>query len=429
MVSPAVPGLVAQFHLTDAIFQPGIAAHQASARQFGAAAARNNTLRDAAVPIWNLCGPKHALAIAREALENTENLTDLTRQYAATGQGLQSDHKRLEAELALRQEDLVAREEGVQVASAAVGAGPARRPFGADRQRRADRHSAGDRVPGGWRGLLCGDGAVATSRTGGTKTSGVRSGRTTGAGEVRAAGSQRPAGNELRGLGGGLGSAIVNTNDRWDADAVAYWEIRNLGFGERAARREARSQQRQAQMREVALLDGVAREVVESHAQVVKRRQRIELAPGVEAAHKSYTLNVQRIENAQGLPIETLQAIQALANAQRAYLNAVVDYNVPSSNSVAPSLVCGNLSDARRNAVRRGGRRRGSRLLRSGGRASDQREGEAKLLVAMFGVLEEEDGVHGSLTCFLQLRMTQTRQRLGQDHFISSRASKFSATG
>lgn len=131
------------------------------------------------------------------------------------------------------------------------------------------------------------------------------------------------------GLGGGLGSSIVNTDDRWDADAVAYWEVRNLGFGERAARAETSSLQRQAQMREVAILDRVAREVAEAHAQVTKRQQRIELTRrGVEAARKSYALNVQRIENAQGLPIETLQSIQALATAQRAYLNAVVDYNV-----------------------------------------------------------------------------------------------------
>ncbi|MDP1798303.1 MAG: TolC family protein, partial [Planctomycetaceae bacterium] len=60
-----------------------------------------------------------------------------------------------------------------------------------------------------------------------------------------------------------------------------------------------------------------------------QRQQRIELARrGVAAAEKSYALNIQRIENAQGLPIEVLQAIQALATAQRAYLNAVVDYNI-----------------------------------------------------------------------------------------------------
>ena len=45
------------------------------------------------------------------------------------------------------------------------------------------------------------------------------------------------------GMGGGLGSSIVNSSDRWDADAVAFWEVRNLGLGERAARNESSSPQ------------------------------------------------------------------------------------------------------------------------------------------------------------------------------------------
>jgi outer membrane protein TolC len=130
-------------------------------------------------------------------------------------------------------------------------------------------------------------------------------------------------------MGGGLGSSIVNTDDRWDADAVAFWELRNLGFGEQAARRETSSQIRQAQFRKVAVLDQVAREVVEAHARVSARRGRIAVAESaIVAAEKSYQLNRQRIENAQGLPIEMLQSVQALAAARRAYLNAVIDYNV-----------------------------------------------------------------------------------------------------
>ena len=130
-------------------------------------------------------------------------------------------------------------------------------------------------------------------------------------------------------MGGGLGNSITNSGQRWDADVVAYWEVRNLGFGERGARGETGSAARQAELREVALLDRVAREVVEAHTQVVQRRRRLELSrKGITAAERSYELNQQRIANAQGLPIEVLQSIQALANAHRAYLNAVVDYNI-----------------------------------------------------------------------------------------------------
>ena len=53
--SPSVPGLVANFHLTDAIFQPKIARHQASSRQFAATSARNDVLCDSAVAYLELC--------------------------------------------------------------------------------------------------------------------------------------------------------------------------------------------------------------------------------------------------------------------------------------------------------------------------------------------------------------------------------------
>lgn len=327
--SPAVPGIVAQFHLIDAIFQPKIAEHQASARQFGATAARNDTLRDAAVAYLELVRAEHALAIAREALAHTQTLTNLTRQYAETGQGLQSDHERSEAELALRQEELVAREEGVQVASARLA-----------QVLHADPSiviQSGEPTVIPLQIVTLDGGAASYVATGLSRRPELAEQKHLVCEAVERLRREKYAplvpsvllGMSYGGMGGGFGSSIVDSDDRWDADAVAYWEVRNLGFGERAARNETSSLQRQAQMRELAIMDRVAREVAEAHAQVTKRQQRIELTQrGVAAAQKSYALNVQRIENAQGLPIETLQSIQALANSQRAYLNAVVDYNI-----------------------------------------------------------------------------------------------------
>ena len=72
----------------------------------------------------------------------------------------------------------------------------------------------------------------------------------------------------------------------------------------------------------------MAREVVEAHAQVASRRQQMVAAhEAILAAQSSYDRNVERIQNGQGLPIEVLQAIQALAAAQREYLCAVADFN------------------------------------------------------------------------------------------------------
>jgi len=327
--SPSVPGVIAQFHLSDAIFQPRIASHQAASRQFAATAARNDILRDASVNYLELVRAEHGLAIAQEALANTEKLATLTREYAQTGQGLQADHQRMETEVAIRREQLTVQEEAIQVASA----------------RLAQVLHADPSVP-----ISSGEPAVTpldVMIVEGSPASYVVLGL-----------SRRPElceqkqlvceaverlnrekyaplipsvllGMSYGGMGGGLGNSITNTSQRWDADAVAYWELRNLGVGDYAARGEAASVARQAHMREVALLDRVAREVIEAHAQVMKRKQRLEQAEkGIAAAVRSYELNLERIQNAQGLPIEVLQSIQALANARRAYLNAVIDYNV-----------------------------------------------------------------------------------------------------
>ena len=327
--SPAVPGIVAQFHLTDAVFLPRIAAHQASARQYGATAVRNDTLRDAAVAYLELVRAERALAIAKEARRNTDQLAELTRKYAETGAGLQADHQRLEAELALRDEEQLARQESVKVASARLA-----QLLNADPSVKIETDEP---TVAPLDIIELDDGPAAYVATGLSRRPELAEQRHLVSAAVERLQREKFAplipsvllGMSYGGLGGGYGSSIVNTDDRWDADAAAFWEVRNLGFGERASRDEFGSQARQAELQQVAIMDRVSREVVEAHSQVTMRRERIAASTrGVEAAGKSYELNLQRIENAQGLPIETLQSIQALANAQRAYLNAVIDYNI-----------------------------------------------------------------------------------------------------
>jgi outer membrane protein TolC len=129
--------------------------------------------------------------------------------------------------------------------------------------------------------------------------------------------------------GGGLGGTLSDFGDRLDADAIAFWEVRQFGVGERAIRKESRSRITQARMQEIAQMDRIAREVTEAYAQVHARSQQIEVVEeGIEAAEKSFTKNWDRIQNGQGLPIEVLQSIQALAATQREYVRVVADYNI-----------------------------------------------------------------------------------------------------
>lgn len=327
--SPGVPGVMAQFHFADAWFQPEIAEHQAGARRFGATATRNDTVRDASIAYLELARAEHAARIAQEAVVNTRRLLELTRNFAEIGQGLNSDYTRMQAELAIRLNDELAQQEAASVAAARLA--------------QLLHANAGVTVVSGEPtiaplDILNAEADAATYVTEGLmRRPELAEQKHLVCEAVQRMRRERFAplvpsvllGMSYGAMGGGLGSSIVNTGGRWDADAIAFWEVRNLGFGEQAARRETESQIRQAELRKVAMLDQVAREVVEAHARVGARRARIALAQdGIAAAEKSYQLNRERIENAQGLPIEVLQSIQALNVSRRTYLDAVTDYNI-----------------------------------------------------------------------------------------------------
>jgi outer membrane protein TolC len=326
--SPAVPGLNASFHLADAIFQPLAARQFARSRGSAAAAVHNDVLLEVAQAYLGLLQAVEDAAIADAVLRDAQRLADLTAAYARTGQGLEADADRARVELSLRRNEVHRAEEAVQVASARlaqllrldpvivlnpvepvvapvllvsedrevrdlIAEGLSRRPELAESRflvgqavERLERERYAPLIPSVLLGLSYG------------------------------------------GFGAGEGSFISGLDDRMDFDAFCWWELRNLGAGERAARNTARSQVRQARVRQLSILDQVAREVAQEHARVVARRRQIESArEGAQAAAASYRRNLERIENAQGLPIEVLQAIQAMAQARREYLRAVIDYN------------------------------------------------------------------------------------------------------
>jgi outer membrane protein TolC len=327
--SPAVPGVYMQFHTTDAIYQRKITGHALSAREFQGTVVTNDQLLETALAYLALLEAHQRRAIARQTLEHGEELAKLTSEFARTGAGNLADADRAAAALALLRNEVVRADEAVEVGSARVAqqlsADPA---IGIEPQEPTvvpidlvplDQQTIGDLVATG----LYNRPELGASRSlVGEAVSRLRR-------EEHA--PWLPSillGVSYGSFGAGLGGDVTNGGDRFDFDGVAWWEVRNLGFGERAARASARAQIRQARMREVETLDLVAREVVEAHAQAVARKKLIAVAEeGIASAQQSYDRNLNRIRNAQGLPIEVLQSIQALDAARRDYLRALIDYN------------------------------------------------------------------------------------------------------
>ena len=117
------------------------------------------------------------------------------------------------------------------------------------------------------------------------------------------------------GFGGGVGSTLNNVDDRYDFDALVSWQIRNLGFGEHAARRDTSAQVQQAKFEKIRMMDQVAREVSEAYSQVSFRSQQVTVAQqAIQNAIDSYDRNVSRIRDGQGLPLESLQSLLALGS-------------------------------------------------------------------------------------------------------------------
>ena len=323
-----VPGVVAQFHATDAIFQPRINEHAASARSHAIDAAVNDTLLDGALAYLELLRAEQLRAVANETLANATELAELTTKFSDAGQGPQADADRAKTEAAIRRNDVSRAEEDVDVANARLV-----EVLSADPDTR----------------IVPTEPVVVPLHL-------IEADQ--GTGELLAIGlSHRPELGEARHLvseavhryerekyapllpsvllgmsessfGGGLGGNVDNSEHRFDFDAVAFWELRNFGFGERAARDERWSVYEQRQLEEVRLMDRVAREINVAHAQVRSRKGQIAVAESaVKAATESYDRNTTRIKEGIGLPIETLQAIQALDQARREYVRTVVDYN------------------------------------------------------------------------------------------------------
>ena len=129
-------------------------------------------------------------------------------------------------------------------------------------------------------------------------------------------------------FGGGPSSDYLNDAGRSDVDLLAVWEWKNMGLGNVALQRQRRGELHERVLELEAVRDRIAAEVVATATDVVSYRRQMELAQeAIVTAHESYQLNEQRIRASEGLPIELLQSISALADARDAYTEAVANYN------------------------------------------------------------------------------------------------------
>jgi outer membrane protein TolC len=124
---------------------------------------------------------------------------------------------------------------------------------------------------------------------------------------------------------------------RFDPNVQVVWELRNLGFGNRALVRERQAQVDEATIELFNIQDRVAAEVARAHAQVKWSAVRVrEAEDGLREAQLNYTGNLRGLEETSRIektlvlvirPQEVVAALRQLALSYTNYFTTVNEYN------------------------------------------------------------------------------------------------------
>lgn len=322
------PRLGVDFALTDALFGPLVQRQLVQAANATLASTFNDTLTEVAFAYLDLTRAQGQLLIAREAEKNAEELVRLVSNRVKAKTAPPADGLRVEAELAERRRQVFQAEEAIRVASAELV-----RLLRLDPTTvllSLDEHALPVSFVEELTPLeeLINQGLAARPEVAGQDAL-----IDAMAGRLRQE-QWRPfipnlhVGLSAGGFGGGADSFIGNFRDRADFDAQLVWQLSNLGFGNRALRRERAAQTQEAALAAAQVRDRVAAEVVAAYHQVQFRRKQMDAAEAqVKAAAAALPLNFKGILGEVLRAIEAQQSIQALAAARNQQLQAIVSYN------------------------------------------------------------------------------------------------------
>lgn len=312
----------------DIYFEPLAARQLANAAHAEHVVTFNDTLLEVAVAYLELQRRQWLVAVAEEAVKNADELVRLTETFAKEGTGLEADAARARADRADRRQQLLEAQERVRVVSAELA-----RLLRLDSQVTlfAVEHAPAPIA------LIEEDLSLPELVEQALSTRPELSRHQALVAET----VQRMRQEQLRpwlpnvhlgasagGYGGGEGSHLGRFSGRSDFDVLAVWELRNLGYGNRALQRERESRHRQAYLAYEQTVERIAAEVAQAFQQVRFRKGQIEQARlQVESAQAALPLNFEGIRGGELRAIEAQQAIAALAEARQRYLQAVIAYN------------------------------------------------------------------------------------------------------
>ncbi len=134
-------------------------------------------------------------------------------------------------------------------------------------------------------------------------------------------------------FGGGFNDDLTNFGTRNVVNSQLIWEVRNMGFGNRAQIREQQALTAQQQQRLIEIESRITAEVTEAYRTLQSRAKMLEPSrKAVEEALVWYKKALEMSQNAiekrgQFDTLEPVRSIQALHTARQQYLNAIIEHN------------------------------------------------------------------------------------------------------
>jgi len=322
------PRLFVNLSMADAIFKPRAACQEVASFSAGARAAQNDALTQIAVAYYQLVSAYGTIAAARDAEGLSSKMVAEIEKFERQGFSSQTEISRAKANLAQWQQAVIEAERTATVRSAEL-ARQLRLPPQVQLAPAEEFVLPIDYVDES-NDI---EALIAMGLRGRPEVSQFAALREAACWRVKEE-KWRPfipnvqVGASGGGFGGGPSTTFPGTASRSDVDLIAVWELQNMGAGNVALQRQRRGQLHQRVLDLEVVRDGIRAEVVAAAADVDSYRRQVEIAhDAITVAQQSYELNDQRIRESEGLPIELLQSIMALAEAQTAYAQAAANYN------------------------------------------------------------------------------------------------------
>ncbi len=325
--------LTVNLSIADAIFQPLATRQLVEAEQFRESRVFNDVMLNASLAYYDLVRAQSVAAIAMENQEQAEVLLKLTSEFVEGGKGTVADTNRVQVIVNQRRNDVATAQAQIGLASARLAnvlqldytkLDPNQGLFALEAntmpielvQSQYDLASLVSQAL-----MTRNEVSEADMRAHAAQTQSKVE-------QVRPFMPNLSVGNSGGFFGGGPGSDLPKLDSRNDIDIQLTWEIQNMGAGNRAARNRRRSQLNQALYAGQQIKDQVANEVATAYQRVKLYERSMEiLRDSVEQAENALRLNIEAIKGLEGLPLESVQSVNALAQARTEYLESVINYN------------------------------------------------------------------------------------------------------